>query len=239
MILEVHRDHGAASASACAVVCEALRTHPSLVVGLPTGRTPVALYRGLVAAGLDWSAVRTFNLDEFAGVAARDPASYRTFMDEHLFLHVNLPASQIGFLQGDADNDLAECDRYEHAIAGVGGIDLLVLGLGANGHIGFNEPGAALHAPTHVTMLLPSSRAANAYRFGDDVTRVPSRAFTMGMGHVLRARAIVVIATGPSKADAVAGMVRGPLTTACPASWLQVHPAVTLMLDDESSAKLR
>ena len=152
---------------------------------------------------------------------------------------VNLPPSHIGFLQGDTDDDLAECERYERAIAAAGGIDLLVLGLGTNGHIGFNEPGPALFASTHATTLHASSRAASADRFGGDVARVPSRALTMGMGQVLRAREIVMIATGPSKADAVAAMVRGPLTTSCPASWLQVHPAVRLVLDDASAEGLR
>ena len=238
MIFETHVDHAAASASACAIVSNALRARPSLVLGLPTGHTPVALYAGLVAAGLDWSAARTFNLDEFIGLPAQHRASFRAFMNEHLFSRVNLPASHIGFLQGDTDDDVAECERYERAITAAGGIDLLVLGLGANGHIGFNEPGPALDASTHTTMLHPSSRAANADRFGGEAARVPPRALTIGMGHVLRARAIVMIATGPSKTDAVAAMAKGPLTTSCPASWLQVHPAVTLVLDDASAARL-
>ncbi len=239
MTLETYADHASASASACALVCGALRGCPSLVLGLPTGRTPIALYAGLVAAGLDWSAARTFNLDEFAGVPAQHPSSFRAYMDEHLFGGVNLPSSHIGFLRGDTGDDLAECERYERAIAASGGIDLLVLGLGANGHIGFNEPGPALDASTHATTLHASSLAANADRFGGDALRVPPRALTIGMGHVLRARAIVMIATGPSKAEAVAAMVRGPLTTSCPASWLQVHPAVTLVLDDASAERLR
>ena len=239
MTVETHSNHGAASASACALVSGALRRCPSIVLGLPTGRTPIALYAGLVAAALDWSAARTFNVDEFAGVTAHDSASFRAFMEEHLFSGVNLPTSHIGFLRGDTDDDLAECERYERAIAAAGGIDLLVLGLGANGHIGFNEPGPVLVASTHATTLHASSRAASADRFGGDAARVPSRALTMGMGQVLRAREIVMIATGSSKADAVAAMVRGPLTTSCPASWLQVHPAVRLVLDDASAEGLR
>lgn len=239
MTLETHANHAAVSASACALVSAALRGCPSLVLGLPTGRTPIALYEGLVAAGLDWSAARTFNVDEFAGVPAHDKASFRAFMEGHLFSGVNLPPSQIGFLLGDTGDDLAECERYERAIAAAGGIDLLILGLGANGHIGFNEPGPVLIASTHVATLHASSRAASADRFGGDAARVPSRALTMGMGQVLRAREILMIATGPSKTDAVAAMVRGSLTTSCPASWLQVHPAVRLMLDDASAAGLR
>ena len=239
MTLETHANHAAASASACALVSGALRRCPSLVLGLPTGRTPIALYARLVAVGLDWSAARTFNVDEFAGVPAHDKASFRAFMTEYLFSGVNLPTSHIGFLRGDTDDDLAECERYERAIAAAGGIDLLVLGLGTNGHIGFNEPGPALFASTHATTLHASSRAASADRFGGDAARVPSRALTMGMGQVLRAREIVMIATGPSKAAAVAAMVRGPLTTSCPASWLQVHPAVRLLLDDASAEGVR
>ena len=238
MTVEVRADHGAASAWACDVVASALRATPSLVLGLPTGHTPSALYTALVASDLDWSAARTFNLDEFAGVSSRDPGSFRAFMAEHLFTRVNLPASHIGFLQGDAGDEAGECARYDRAIDAAGGIGLLVLGLGANGHIGFNEPGQSLRAETHAVALHASTRVASADRFGGDPARVPARGLTMGMGAVLRARRILLLATGPSKAAAVAAMTRGPLTTGCPASWLQVHPHVTLVLDRASAASI-
>ena len=238
MNIDVCADHSEASAHACRVVVAALKARPTLVLGLPTGRTTVALYGALGGAGLDWSSARTFNLDEFAGLPPTDPGSFRAFMDTHLFSRVNLPPAQIGFLRGDADNEADECARYERAIDESGGLDLLLLGLGANGHIGFNEPGPALYAATHAVALHASTRQANRDRFAGDVTRVPARALTMGMAQVLRARRVLTIASGAAKAGAVAAMARGPLTTSCPASWLQVHPDVTLVLDRASAAAL-
>jgi len=236
MIIDVCVDHAEASERAFAVVAAALRAQPRLVLGLPTGHTPVALYARLAAAGLDWSLARTFNLDEFSGVAPGTPGSFRAFMDRHLFSHVNLAPERIGFLRGDTGDDAAECARYEAAIDAAGGIDLLVLGLGANGHVGFNEPAPALHAASHPVDLHAATRAANADWFGGDPARVPPHALTIGMGHVLRARAVLMLATGPSKASAVAAMTRGPLTTNCPASWLQVHPRTTLLVDCAAAA---
>lgn len=231
MTLYLVDDHDAATARVTALVSAAIRERPSLVLGLPTGRTPLALYAALGAAALDWSGVRTFNLDEFATLAPDHPGSFRAFMDEHLFRHVNLPPAAIGFLRGDAPDSAAECARYEAAIAAAGGVDLLLLGLGGNGHVGFNEPGESLRADTHVVPLHESTRRANAERFGGDWRAVPASALTMGMRQVLSARRVVMMATGASKADAVAAMLDGPLTTRCPASWLQAHPDVTFVLD--------
>ena len=167
--------------------------------------------------------MRTFNLDEFEGLSPEHPGSFRTYMDQHLFGAVGLRPAQIGFLRGDAADPAAECARYERAIAAAGGIDLLVCGLGTNGHIAFNEPGPLLWGPTHVAALLPETRAANAALFGGELARVPTHALTMGMRTILRARRILVLATGTAKAAAVAAMHHGPLTTMLPASWLQVH----------------
>lgn len=231
MTQHLEDDHDAATARVTALVSAAILDTPSLVLGLPTGRTPKALYAALAAARLDWSRARTFNLDEFATLAPGHPGSFRAFMDEHLFRHVNLPSSAIGFLQGDAADATQECARYEAAIAGAGGIDLLLVGLGGNGHIGFNEPGESLRAETHVVPLHESTRRANAYRFGGDWRAVPASALTIGMRQVLSARRVVLLATGASKADVVAAMLDGPLTTRCPASWLQAHPDVTFVLD--------
>jgi len=238
MTVTICADHAEASARASAIVADALRAEPALVLGLPTGRTPVALYASLVAADLDWAKVRTFNLDEFAGLPPRAPGSFRAFMDEHMFSLVNLPPAQVGFLQGDAADEAGECARYEQAIDEAGGLDLLVLGLGANGHIGFNEPGPGLYAGTHAIALHASTRAANADRFGGDPARVPARALTLGMRQVLRARRILMVATGPAKAAAVTALTQGPLTTMCPASWLQVHSDVTLLVDRAAAALL-
>jgi glucosamine-6-phosphate deaminase len=182
--------------------------------------------------------VRTFNLDEFDGVSPEHTGSFRRYMEQHLFAAVGLPASQIGFLRGDTGDAAAECARYDQAIASAGGIDLLVCGLGANGHIGFNEPGPVLWGPTHVAALHPETRAANATCFGGAVDAVPARALTMGMTAILQARRILVLATGRSKAAAVAAMHHGPLTTTLPASWLQVHAAVDVLLDPAAATAL-
>lgn len=239
MTVEVLDSYDAVSRRVLAVVSTAIQQTADLVLGLPTGRTPLALYAGLSTAGLDWSGVRTFNLDEFAGLPPAAAGSFRAFMDAHLFRHVNLPAGAIGFLRGDAPDPVAECARYEAALAGAGGLDLLILGLGGNGHIGFNEPAPQLVAETHVVTLEDATRRANANAFGGDWQRVPPQALTMGMRQVLGARRVILMATGSAKADAVAAMVDGPLTTACPASWLQVHREVQVVVDRAAAARLR
>jgi glucosamine-6-phosphate deaminase len=212
----------------------AIHCNPSLVPGLATGRTPVALYAELVritaARRLDWSSVTTFNLDEFAGLPRGHRGSYRTFMDEHLFAHVNLSPDRINFLDGTADPQ-AECLRYEQAIAAAGGIDLQILGIGTNGHIGFNEPGRQLESRTHCVRLEPETRRNNADLFGGDPERVPAEALSMGMATILQARAVILLAHGDSKAACVERTVRGPLTTELPASFLQLHHDVDIILD--------
>jgi glucosamine-6-phosphate deaminase len=216
-------------------LADAIRRYPSIVLGLPTGRTPLALYAELVRLTrdehLDWSQVRTFNLDEFAGLGWDDPGSYRAFMHERFFRHLDLRPSNIGFLDGRASDLAVECDRYEHAIGRAGGLDIVVLGIGVNGHIGFNEPADQLVARTHVVSLDEPTRAGNALWFGGDVARVPRQALTIGMGAILRARRIVLVATGETKIVAVRKMLEGNVTTMLPASFLQLHPDVTVMLD--------
>jgi glucosamine-6-phosphate deaminase len=208
---------------------------PNVVLGLPTGRTPLALYQHLArisaAEGVDWAAVRTFNLDEFVGRGGDDEGSYRGFMQQRLFSHVNIQPQNIGFLDGRAADLAVECERYERAIVASGGIDVMVLGIGGNGHIGFNEPAETLAARTHRVTLDSPTRAANALWFGGDLTRVPHEALTMGMGTILRARSIILIATGETKADAVRAMLYGGVTTQVPASFLQLHAQVSVMLD--------
>jgi glucosamine-6-phosphate deaminase len=223
-------------------IAASIGQRPGIVLGLATGRTPVRLYHelgSLHAHGqADFSRVTTFNLDEFAGIAADHPGSFRVFMQEHLFSRVNLPPERIGFLNGAAPDPDAECERYEHAIVAAGGIDLQILGIGTNGHIGFNEPGRALHARTHLVTLTPSTRRSNAGLFAGDPARVPSHALSMGMATILHARRIVMIATGKSKARCVERMVRGPLATRMPASFLQLHRDVELVADKAAAALL-
>jgi glucosamine-6-phosphate deaminase len=235
-------DTPAAAATALAqAIADAIRRRPALVLGLPAGRTPVPVYaelRRLHHAGeVDFVGVRTFNLDEFAGLAPTHPASFRRFMQTQLFDAVNLASGRIGFLDGGAPDPPAECHRYEADIQAAGGLDLTVLGLGVNGHIGFNEPGNFLVAGTHVVELHEATRRANAAPFGG-LAHVPVRALTVGVGTILRSDSIALIATGASKAAAVAAMVRGPVTTQVPASLLQTHRRVVCYLDREASGDL-
>ena len=219
-----------------------IRTKPDVVLGLPTGKSPIKTYAELRrmhdAGAIDFSRVRTFNLDEFAGVPPDHPGSFRRFMDEHLFHHVNLPLVNIHFLNGTADDLDAECARYEAAITAAGGIELQLLGIGSNGHIGFNEPGDELIAPTHRVSLHDVTRRDNAAMFGGEAGSVPREALSMGMGTILKASAIVLIATGDRKASCVQRMMRGPLTTRVPASFLQTHRHVEVFLDRAAAALL-
>jgi len=231
-----------AARALAADIARRLASQADVVLGLPTGRTPIPLYQNLVAlhqAGrADFSRATTFNLDEFVGIGPRDPRSYRAFMHEHLFDRVNLSPRRIHFLNGSARDVARECDRYERAIDRAGGIDLLILGLGTNGHIGFNEPAPALVAMTHCVTLTPASRRANAALFGR-LSAVPRQALSMGMATILHARRIVLLATGGSKAGCVARMVHGPLTPHLPASFLQLHSNVEVWLDRQAASRLR
>lgn len=208
---------------------------PQVVLGLPTGRTPVPLYAAMrddAARGrLPLAALRTFNLDEYVGLGRGDAGSFRTEMDTTLFGPLRLSDAQIDFLDGRAADLAAECARYEAAIAEAGGMDLIVLGIGRNGHIAFNEPGASLQARTHVETLTESSRAASVAAFGGRLDAVPTTAVTIGMGTILGARSVVLVAAGASKADVIRGMVTGAVTTWLPASFLQLHTDVTVVAD--------
>jgi glucosamine-6-phosphate deaminase len=215
---------------------------PRVVLGLPTGRTPIGLYRELVslrAHGVDFSQVTTFNLDEFLGIPADHPGSYRSFMEQHLFSHVNIRLENRHFLNGSAADPDAECLRYEREIADAGGIDLQILGIGTNGHIGFNEPAPTLVARAHRVVLKQETRRANASLFGGDPANVPPEALTVGMATILHARAIVLLATGRAKAPCIERVVNGPLTPELPASFLQLHDDVDIMLDGPAAEKLQ
>ena len=240
MTIQRFDDEDALAAALATRVLEAIVANPELVLGLPTGRTPLAFYRELRerSGGNHWSKVRTFNLDEFVGVDGSHPGSYRAFMQSELFDHVPIDPANIGMLNGRAPDLRAECRRYEAEIADADGIDLQILGIGANGHIGFNEPADGLCAHTHIAELEQESREANAQLFGGDWTAVPERALSMGMATILGARNIVLMATGSEKADAVYQMIEGLITPQLPASFLQVHPRVTVMLDREASRRL-
>jgi glucosamine-6-phosphate deaminase len=224
-------------------VAAALQHKRDIVLGLPTGRSPVAAYAELrrqsADGKVDFSAATTFNLDEFVGIDGTHPGSFRQFMEAHLFSGIPIDRSRVHFLDGVARDLEAECDRYEHEIEAAGGIDLMLLGIGANGHIGFNEPGRALVARTHRVRLHTVTRRENAALFGGDIDDVPRDALSMGMATILHARRIVLIATGVRKARCIERAVRGPLTPRMPASFLQVHPHVELFLDEAAASMVR
>jgi glucosamine-6-phosphate deaminase len=242
MRVRIFSDADAIAGALARYVARCLARTPALVLGLPTGRTPIPLYRELARLNregrVDFSRATTFNLDEFIGLAPSDPCSYRAFMQRHLFDHINLSSRRIHFLKGDARDTARECRRYERAIARAGGIDLQILGLGTNGHIGFNEPGPSLTAHTHRTRLTPATRRANAGLFGGRARAVPREALSMGMATILYARRVVLLATGAGKAGCVVHMIEGPVTTKLPASFLQLHRNAEVWLDKAAAGRL-
>jgi glucosamine-6-phosphate deaminase len=237
------QSNAAAAAQAVAdLIARALSAKPDLVLGLATGCTMELVYDRLVQrhqdAGLDFSRCRTFNLDEYVGLAADDPDSYHAFMRRRFFDGVNLAARHTHLPDGMAKDLEAECVRYEQLIAASGGIDLQVLGIGLNGHLGFNEPLSAFRSRTRVQTLSRVTRAQNAPLFPKP-RQVPARAITVGVGTILEARRCLLLATGLDKADIVAKAIEGPLTAMVTATALQLHPACTIVLDEAAASQLR
>jgi glucosamine-6-phosphate deaminase len=232
----------AGSLIAAQLIAKLVRTKPDCVLGLATGSTPLATYRELARMhredGLDFSKVTTFNLDEYVGLPPDHSHSYHTFMDEHFFRHVNVPRSRIHIPDGMARDIPAECARYEAAIVAAGGIDLQLLGIGTDGHIGFNEPSSSLASRTRIKTLTERTRADNARFFGGDLAQVPFHCITMGVGSITAAREVLMLAFGANKADAVAAAVEGPITAMNPASVLQMHPVAKCIVDEAAAEKL-
>ena len=224
------------------IIAKELRANPQLVLGLATGRTMETVYGLLVRfhreARLDFSLCRTFNLDEYVGPAPEDVHSYRQTMNHHLFKQVNIDLRNTHFPNGRAEDLEAECARYEAAILRSGGIDLQLLGIGQDGHIGFNEPLSALRSRTRVKVLTPVTISQNAPFFGSP-DKVPRRAITMGVGTILDSRRCLLLATGSAKADIIAQAVEGPLTAMISATALQLHPRCTVVVDEEAGQKLK
>jgi len=236
MRLLVAPDYTALSEAAAELVLNALHAKPNLTLGLPTGETPIGMYNALVrryrAEHLDFSQVRTFNLDEYLGVGLAHPNSYHSYMRERFFDHVNIPMVNQHIPDGSPGIDAAvECEKYESAIRDNGGIDLLIAGIGANGHIAFNEPGSPLDSRTRAVDLSPET-IANAGRSFHDKSAVPRRAITMGVASILEARRILLLASGAHKADAVRRALDGPVAESAPASALQLHPRVIVLVDE-------
>ncbi len=235
-------DADQASKLCAAFIDHAIRRKPDLVLGLATGSTPVPMYRELIRRhteqGLDFSRVRTFNLDEYLGLPPDHPASYRRFMDENLFDHINIAKANTRVPDGMAADIEAQCARYEADITAVGGVDIQVLGIGSDGHIGFNEPASSFASRTRSLTLTEQTRRDNA-RFFQSLDEVPRGCVTMGVGTILESRATVMLAFGAGKAEAIAGAIEGPLTAMNPASALQWHRDARIFLDEAAAAKLR
>lgn len=208
------------------------------VLGLATGSTPVPCYQDLISfykqGLLDFSQVTTFNLDEYCGIDYKHPESYHAFMDRNLFDHVNIPRSHINLPSGATDEEGA---RYDEKIRVQGGIDIQLLGIGRNGHIGFNEPADAFSFGTHVVKLTQNTIDANA-RFFDSIDQVPKKAITMGIGNIMAARKVVLVATGESKAQAIYKTLRGNITPQVPATVLRTHPNCVVLVDRQAAALL-
>ncbi|MBX6394721.1 MAG: glucosamine-6-phosphate deaminase, partial [Alicyclobacillaceae bacterium] len=241
MNIVIEKDYEAMSRRAARMVADTIRSKPDLVLGLATGSTPLGMYRCLIdmvqAGELSFARVTTFNLDEYVGLPPDHPQSYHTFMREHLFRHIDIRPERIHIPDGTAPDPDGHCRQYDRWIARAGGIDLQILGIGINGHIGFNEPGEPFGKRTHVVRLSESTRTANA-RFFRNPEDVPTHAITMGLRSIMNARRIVLLASGEKKSEAVRRALLGDVTEQCPASVLQLHPDCTFVLDQGAASLL-
>ena len=220
-------------------MCGQVLQKPNSVLGLATGSTPLKPYSQMIElykkGVVDFSKVTTFNLDEYVNLDVNDKNSYHSFMHENLFDHINIPEENINFLDGNAEDPEEECRRYEEKIKATGGIDIQLLGIGSNGHIAFNEPADCFQRWSHVVTLKESTVKDNS-RFFKSIDEVPTQAVTMGIGSIMQAKKILIIAIGENKAKAIKQLIGGNVTPMCPASVLQFHTDVTLMLDKAAAS---
>ncbi len=239
MIVHVYDTSKLASLAAAHLFAAQILENPATVMGLATGSTPVETYKYLAKwfkdGLLDFSECVSFNLDEYVGLAPDHVCSYRRFMDENLFNHINMKETHLP--SGIAGNLKAECRRYDKAIEKAGGIDIQFLGIGHNGHIGFNEPDSTFSYGTHVVDLTESTIQANK-RYFDSEDQVPRQAISVGAGGIMQARKIVLVAYGEGKAKAIRQMVKGDADPQCQASILRLHPQVTVLLDEAAASLL-
>ena len=234
-------DYRGMSRQAANLISAQIIMKPECVLGLATGSSPIGVYDQLVEwyqkKDLSFARVRSVNLDEYRGLSGDHEQSYRYFMQSHLFDRVDIVQENTNVPNGLAEDPDAECARYDKVIEGLGGIDLQLLGMGRNGHIGFNEPGDAFVLGTHLMDLAPSTIDANKRFFASEAD-VPRQAFTMGIKHIMQAKKILVVVSGEDKADAVAKALTGPVTPQLPGSILQLHPDVVLVGDKAALSKL-
>lgn len=230
------------SRKAANIIAAQVILKPNAVLGLATGSTPVGTYQNLIAGcekgDIDFSGIHSVNLDEYKGLSGEHDQSYRYFMNHNLFDHVNIVKDNTNVPNGQAEDTEAECKRYDQVIEEQGGIDLQLLGIGGNGHIGFNEPSDVFEKGTHVVTLTAETRQSNA-RFFHSLEEVPTHALTMGVGNIMSAGKILLLASGAAKAKAVYDSCFGPITPAVPASVLQLHSDVVVIADEEALALVR
>lgn len=238
----VCRSYEELSRKAALAVANVLNTKPNAVLGMATGSTPLGLYQELVRMheeeSLDFSQVTTFNLDEYVGLPVTHDQSYHYFMHENFFKKVNIPNSNIHIPSGTTSNYQAFCQWYEQRIKECGGIDVQILGIGSDGHIAFNEPTSSLASRTRLKTLAQQTINDNA-RFFDKAEDVPIYGITMGVGTILEARKLVLVANGENKADAIAKAIEGPVTSMITASALQLHPDVDIFIDEAAASRLQ
>lgn len=243
MLLVLKNNEEELGREAARIVAKAVRKNPAIRLGLATGSTTIGLYKELGRLhreeSLDFSRVVTFNLDEYFGLSATHPQSFHYFMREHFFSHVNIPEKNIqipdGAIKGDYDR---YCNSYEQSIREAGGIDLQILGIGRNGHIGFNEPTSSLGSRTRLKVLTRETIDDNR-KFFEPGEEIPQCAITMGIGTILEAKRILLLASGSSKATPIAQAIEGPVTASCTASALQHHPDVMFLIDQAAGAQLK
>ena len=236
------KDYADMSRKAANIISAQVIMKPNCVLGLATGGTPVGAYAQLVdwynKGDIDFSEVTTVNLDEYRGLPKEHPESYWSFMHRNLFDHVNIDPAHINLPDGTNMDAEAECKRYDEVIRSVGGVDLQLLGIGHDGHIGFNEPHDAFDLGTHCVDLAQETIEANKRFFDGNENLVPKQAYTMGIKTIMQARKVLVVANGKAKAQAVKDAVTGPVTPACPGSILQLHPDCILVADEEALSLL-
>ena len=241
MLVMIKENYDDMSKEAAKQVAALVRKKPDCVIGFATGSTPLGLYKELIRMhkeeGLDFSKITTFNLDEYVGLPPEHPQSYHYFMWENLFNHINVNPSNVYIPMGMADDIDAFCEWYENKIKEVGGIDLQILGIGANGHIAFNEPGSSLGSRTRIKTLTEKTRQDNA-RFFSSMDEVPKYAITMGVGTIMEARRLLLLASGTSKAEAIRATVEGPIMAKYPATIVQLHRYATVIVDKDAASKL-
>ena len=240
-IIEV-KDYQQMSQKAAEFIVEKVRKNPEIHLGLATGGTPIGTYTNLIADhrenGTSYRKVISFNLDEYIGLSGNNRNSYRYYMDSQLFNHIDIKKSNTYIPHGNAFDTKKECLLYEQLIEEVGGVDLQILGIGSNGHIGFNEPGSSFESTTHIVHLEASTIKANA-RFFDRLEEVPTKAITMGISTIMKSKEILLLVSGKSKKVALRRLLQGEITENFPASVLKKHPCVTIIADKAAIADLK